>query len=309
MKQWILGSLLLSGYIGLGMPVSAQEKPPAHEQEGKKQEEKKELQTSEHQRTSEMPEITVYGKKELKEEQLIGSYEQPRWTAERRFPTTRVYVIPEGKFEFEWWTRMEAQRRGSHEKGHEEQYYYEVEMGLPNRFQLDLYQRFEDTGGKDGSLNFAEQSVELRWAMANWGKIWGNPTWYIEYTSINQARDKEEMKLLLGDELGTRWHWGLNLVREWTVTSPENREVENEITGGVAYTIKDSYLSAGLEAKASTESEMQSDSSMKWYHTFKVGPSMQWKPMPQADIQFVPLVGIGNGSEKYQIWLIAGWEF
>jgi len=51
--------------------------------------------------------VTVEGERvpELFEEQRIGSYQQPRWTATRRFPTTRVYVVPEGKVEFEYWLR------------------------------------------------------------------------------------------------------------------------------------------------------------------------------------------------------------
>jgi hypothetical protein len=39
----------------------------------------------------------------LREEELIGAYQQPRWTAKRRFPTTRIYVRPAGTFQFEWW--------------------------------------------------------------------------------------------------------------------------------------------------------------------------------------------------------------
>lgn len=70
-----------------------------------------------------------------------------------------------------------------------------------------------------------------------------------------------------------------------------------------------SVFSAGLEIKLSKESEIQDDGHRKWFNTFKVGPSLQWKPLPQTDFQFAPLVGIGNGSEKYQIWFIAGWEF
>src|ERR1041385_923834 len=42
----------------------------------------------------ELPPIIVVGEKapELHEEEKIGSYAQPRWTADRRFPETRVYV-------------------------------------------------------------------------------------------------------------------------------------------------------------------------------------------------------------------------
>src|SRR5258705_9911513 len=58
----------------------------------------------EHLRTFELPAVTVVGEKqsELREEDRVGSYGQPRWTATRLFPGTRVYVVPEGKLEFEY---------------------------------------------------------------------------------------------------------------------------------------------------------------------------------------------------------------
>ncbi len=294
--------LLAAGLLLLTNAAFGQEKLP-----GFQEKESDQAEETGYVNTWEMPEITVYGSKPLKEEQFVGSYGQPRWTTRRRFPTTRVYVVPEGKLEFEWWTCVEAPRLGSNEDGHSEQYFYEVEMGLPHRFQLDLYMVFEDEGG-DRPFEFSEQSVELRWAMADWGKIWGNPTLYAEYTERSNNPDKEELKLLLGDELAERWHWGVNLVREWTVNDPELRETENEITGGISYTVKDSVFSAGLEVKMSKESEIQG-TSREWYQTLKVGPSIQWSPEPQMNIQFAPLFGIGDDSEKYQAWLIVGWEF
>src|SRR5262245_17120649 len=58
-------------------------------------------------RSWELPPVTVVGESpsSLREEERIGPYGQPRWTAARRFPTTRVYVIPEGKVEVEGWAR------------------------------------------------------------------------------------------------------------------------------------------------------------------------------------------------------------
>src|SRR6266436_9927032 len=59
----------------------------------------------EHLRSFELPAVTVVGEKpsDLREEDRVGSYGQPRWTATRRFPNTRVYVVPEGKIEGELW--------------------------------------------------------------------------------------------------------------------------------------------------------------------------------------------------------------
>ena len=69
-------------------PATAQQKPSDEQPSGRL-------------RSYEMPPITVEGKAPLFEEDLIGDYSQPRWTAHRRFGETRIYVIPKGQVEFE----------------------------------------------------------------------------------------------------------------------------------------------------------------------------------------------------------------
>src|SRR5690349_816117 len=46
-------------------------------------------------RADEMPAVEVVGRRapELREEDRVGDNEQPRWTAHRRFPSTRIYVL------------------------------------------------------------------------------------------------------------------------------------------------------------------------------------------------------------------------
>src|SRR5262245_25907869 len=161
--------------------------------------------------TWQMPPTIVRAFKEgqLREEDRIGSYGQPRWTAKRLFPTTRVYVVPEGKLEFEYWTRVMVPDEGKTTVETQ----YEVELGLPHRFQVDLYYVTSKTGS-EGELDLSEQKYELRYAFADWGEIWMNPTAYIEYVSRDAEADKVEYKLLLGDELAEGWHFGTNLVLE-----------------------------------------------------------------------------------------------
>src|SRR4051812_30507173 len=58
-------------------------------------------------RTFEMPALTIQGTPlpKYKDDELIGDYAQPRWTAQRLFAGTRVYVIPKGEIDFEQWFR------------------------------------------------------------------------------------------------------------------------------------------------------------------------------------------------------------
>src|SRR5690349_11654603 len=60
--------------------------------------------------TFDMQPVTVYGKAELRDDDRIGTYAQPRWTAQRLFGETRIYVIPQGTVEFEYWLKPELHR-------------------------------------------------------------------------------------------------------------------------------------------------------------------------------------------------------
>ena len=54
--------------------------------------------------TYEMPPVVVEGRRDsspYRDDELIGDYLQPRWTAQRLFPGTRIYVIPKGEIDAE----------------------------------------------------------------------------------------------------------------------------------------------------------------------------------------------------------------
>jgi hypothetical protein len=243
--------------------------------------------------------VRAFREGQLREEDRIGSYGQPRWTAKRLFPTTRVYVVPEGKIEFEYWTRVKVPEEGQTEVETQ----YEVEIGLPHRFQVDLYHVTSKTGS-EGELDIAEQKYELRYAFADWGKLWMNPTAYFEYVSRDAEADKVEYKLLLGDELGEGWHFGSNLVFEHELDGAG--ENEYELTTGIARTIVDEKLSLGAEMKAALV-DVHADRG-EYEESLEIGPSMQWRPLPQMHIDFAPLIGIGADSRAADLFLVVGWE-
>lgn len=247
-----------------------------------------------------MPPVIIEGERapELREEDRIGPYNQPRWTARRRFPGTRVYVRPPGTVELEYWLRPTV------DDGETElRTLYEISMGLPYRIQLDIYLRTDSGGNLEET--FVGQQVELRWALADWGVIWGNPTLYAEWVGLEQAPDKFEAKLLLGGEIAPRWHWGANLVGEFETGG--EREYEYQVTGGVSYSVIDSVFSVGVEAiyiMADTK-EDRGD----FDYAFLIGPSIQWKPFEQLHIDFAPLVGVTSDSPDFRAFFVVGWEF
>jgi hypothetical protein len=254
-------------------------------------------------RSWEMPAITVVGEpaSELREEDRIGSYGQPRWTATRRFPGTRVYVVPEGKMEFEFWLRPTIPDEGPTEI----RTLWELEFGLPYRFQLDFYFRTDQEG--DESEMLIGQQVELRWALADWGNIFGNPTLYLEWVALEQRPDKIEPKLLFGDEIAPRWHWGVNLVAE--IELGGEQEHEYQLTGGLSYTVIDSKFAVGAEVIGMIADVDGNRGDFSDSDAVYIGPSVQWKPARQATLNLAPLFGVTSDSADARIFINFGWEF
>jgi hypothetical protein len=250
--------------------------------------------------TWEMPAVLVEGQKpgELREEDRIGSYDQPRWTAHRRFPTTRAYVIPDGEFETEYWLRATTPQHGSTEFEHRQ----ELEIGLPYRLQLDLYliERHSKTDG----LHF-DQAVEVRYAFADWGKLPFNPALYVEFTNQESDPDKVEFKLLLSDELAPRLHYAVNFSYE--LENSGARSDELEVTAGLAYTVIDERFSLGGELQFAWTTENGQRST--WTEDLRIGPSFQYRPVPSIHIDFAPLFGLTANSSRSDIYLVVGWEF
>ena len=250
----------------------------------------------------ELPAVEVVGEKasDLREEQRVGPYEQPRWTARRRFPSTRVYVRPPGTAELEYWLRPTITKDGDTEI----RTLYELSVGFEPRLQLDLYFRTDQEG--DDSEMLIGQQVEIRYALADWGKIWGNPTLYLEWVGLEQRPDKVEAKLLLGGELAERWHWGSNLVGEFELGG--EREYEYQLTGGATYTVVDSKLSLGAEAQLIV-ADVKDDRGDFGTPTILLGPRVQWKPTERLNITFAPLVGLTDESPDFRAFFVVGYEF
>ncbi|MFO1053011.1 MAG: transporter [Planctomycetota bacterium] len=236
----------------------------------------------------------------LREEDRIGSYQQPEWTSHRRFMETRVYVRPEGQADFEYWLIPEID-----DKGHTEtKQQYEFEFGLPNRFQFDLY-LVSHQQGNTGPMEFDETKFEVRYALADWDEIWGNPTLYLEWAAKNDAPDGIEGKLLLGGEISEGWHWGANLVYEAETGGARERNVE--LTAGVSYTAIDSKLSIGAETKYALTDDKTDRGD--YANEFLLGPSVQYRPMPNTHLDLAALAGLNNDSPDAKFIFVFGWEF
>ena len=233
----------------------------------------------------------------LRQEMPVGPYNQPEWTTERGFGTSRVYVRPPGSIEFnQFWTP-------EWKDGHvEHSFREEVEIGLPYRLQLDLYQNW---GIEEGDTVYRGSSVELRYALANWGKIPLNPTLYGEWNFKDAAPDKWELKLLLGQTFGRRWNWAGNFTYEQETGG--EREQEVALSSALTYALIDQTLNAGIEMlwEHKTTKDSRGDPEIE----FLIGPSINVRPTRFSFITVAPLFGTTDDSPDAEIFVIAGFNF
>ena len=247
----------------------------------------------------ELPPVNVLGASPLREEQRVGTYGQPVWTTDRRFAETRVYVRPEGSLEAEYWYIPTVNRKGPTD--FESQ--FEVEIGLPGRFQVDLYLNPNWVGS--GGPTYLNEAIEVRYALADWGKIWGNPTLYLEYTKQDHGPDQLESKILFGGEIAPRYHWG------WDLTYQRDMGGDNantyETTAGLSYTLLDNRFDLGGEFKLQMN-EFRGSRGHFHDETF-LGPSLQFRPIPRMHVDVAPLIGLTHETPGMQLYIVFGWEF
>jgi hypothetical protein len=201
-------------------------------------------------------------------EQLIGPYNQPRWSARGRFSAnTDVYVLPPFSF------YLDLDYHGTFPRVGKSDHLFtqELELGLPYRFQL----AFElDEEHQNGRSQIPFTRIEGRWAPANWGKLPLNPTLLVEYdigtgkqypVQPGQNAEQEgggdpigdvvrqqasipnsyELRLLLGQEIGTYIEFASNIFFDQDLWANREREIGFSTASSLA--IRGEALKVGLE--------------------------------------------------------------
>ena len=214
----------------------------------------------------------------------------PWWTTERTFSASRVYVRPPGTVELvQVWTPEFNEREVAHA------FREEIEIGLPYRFQLDFYQNWNI---EKSDAFYKGSSVELRYALANWGKIPLNPTLYGEWSFNNRSSDVWELKLLLGDTFCHRWNWATNLTYESETGGEREREIQ--ISQALTYALIDRTLNVGVEALWEYKTATASNEAD---YEFLVGPSINVHPTRNSFVTVAPLFGATADSPTAEIFV------
>ena len=269
----------------------------------------------------------------LKDELPLGPYRRPAWTLHRVSPTTRIYLqVDPGEVEFEQWLdiRLRKERTDPDDRVRMS---HEFEFGLGGRWQLDLYLNtvFARNQGTNSSLAIRSWAAEVRYALADWGVIPGNPTLYLEYILWNndpsghgdEATSSIEPKLLLGGEIARGWHWGANFFYEATFNDSVR---EHGITGTIVRTLIDGHLSLGATAKFVYEVDEVTGGTKERSRELYIGPSIQIRmahievetevngvktkvTKAKAHLDLEPIFGLTGHSDRAQVLIVFGWDF
>ena len=233
--------------------------------------------------------------------QRVGENNQPAWTLVRKFPATRVYImVPKGTVMYEKWFDMRTERNGG---GTEVRMRDEFAFGLADRLELDLYlHTVYKSDGLQSSFGFRGMSWEIRYALADWGKIWGNPTLYFEHKLLQGKYQGIEPKILLGDRIGKNGIWGLNLIyeayaaptrqlqqREYAYTASYGKIINDDLTIGVSNMFRHNDV----------------DGTNEWY----VGPALQYRFNANGYVNFEILPGLNQDAKQFRNTIIFGWRF
>jgi len=246
--------------------------------------------------------------------QLIGPYNQPRWSARGRFSTdTEVYVIPPGLFyiDLDYLGTISRHDKNVH------LFTQEFELGLPCRFQIAYENNFDARGAH---TQVTVQTIEARYALADWEKIPLNPTLFAEYHvgvgkdyerqedpgwPVPHIPDSYEMRLLLGEQLTKKFQWALNIFHEQEIGG--DRESETGFSQALSYAIHDEYLTTGMEMQfiRRTDAESRSDPQ----YEFDLGPSVTWKPRRRTRMDLAALLGTTGDSPKANLFAVFSFFF
>jgi hypothetical protein len=262
-----------------------------------------------------------------KSAELVGPYHQPLWSARGRFSSgAEVYVLPPWEFFVDLDYQLTVPRHGTATH----LFTQELELGLPYRFQV-AYENNTEVAGRRAQATV--QTIEGRWAPANWDKIPLNPTLFAEYKfGIGQQRESSdadetelpdeaeepdqshgssripnsfEVRLLLGQQFGEHIQWALNIFHEQEVGG--DRETETGFSQALSYSLSEETLRAGLEMQFIRRTER--DSRSKPAYEFDVGPSIAWKPSKRTRLDVAALFGTTDDSPALNVFAVFSIDF
>ena len=118
----------------------------------------------------------------------------------------------------------------------------------------------------------------------------------------SNGRADNEVRLLLGQEIGKSIEFAANLLMEQRLSGDRERELG--ISTAWSYALRGEALKVGLETIYSNESQPGKRHLAR--NIFELGPAFTYKPSPHTRIDVAPLAGIGHDSPYLETFLIFG---
>ena len=180
---------------------------------------------------------------EVTAEPLPSAYGAPTSFSQSRFsPLTNAYVLPPGAM----YASLIYEDAVVHFRKPDHDFTIETEYGLPYRLNIAMETDIEHYGEETQLRSF---SLEARYALADWNKIFLNPTIFAEYKfgggrilhdegpptpahkfgpggfdTSNETPDAYELRLLLSEDFFDRIEWALNGFFEQELEGDRGRE-------------------------------------------------------------------------------------
>ena len=227
----------------------------------------------------------------------IGSYRQPYWATRRIFPGGRSYLIPRKDLEAEFWFNTKVHR---FDQGTQYLLQHEIEYGFADHLQFDFY--LNEIKMPGDIFKFEGIQLELRYALADWGKLFLNPTFYFEYHPRNGFPDRAEIRLLLSETIAPNWHFVSNLGVESEFSGDQTHEYL--LSAAIARSIVGDRFSVGVEAKTEWNDTLSTRGTLN--KELYVGPSLRWRPSATFHIAYTTFIGVNDVSDQTQNTVIFG---
>lgn len=258
--------------------------------------------------------VIVSAERENEEFEEPGGYGQPQWAERSRASaTTKLYVLSPYEVFAGMVSESDFLRHGVARNDLKQ----EIEVGLPNRFELDLENHL---GLADGHVRASHVDLGVRYALAAWGKIPLNPAVSAQYLfgtgrdladrfmgADNERRtraDAYEIRVLLGQEFVPRLQWAANIFLEHEL-GRANREIG--FTQDVAWLVLADKLELGAEMRYTHATRRAGRRAPA--NEFVLGPSVNWKPNLHTVVSLAPLIGCTSDSPSVALLTSISFEF
>ena len=252
--------------------------------------------------------VVVSGENESEHDQFteMGEYAQPAWAERSRMSsTTSVYVL--SPYEFFVGNIWEGDFSRHGKAAHD--FVQEIDVGLLHRFELGLE---NELGLIGGDAHETAAAFEARYAFANWNALPLNPAISLEYIfgvgksakTLERQPNAIAARLLLGQNFGDHFGYGLNLSLEQAVSHGNEREFE--VTQAFAYGVANGKLELGAETRYTHETHAVD---LGHRNEFAIGPSVGWKPTRQVRVGVTELFGCTNDSPRAAALVLISYEF